>query len=105
MTLTSNQRKKSITPKEIINLVANFYDIALEDILGSCRKKNFALPRQIIMFLMREELNSSFPSIGQEIGNRDHTTAMHAYAKIKRIIEDDEKINQDIKLIREKLYN
>ena len=92
-------------PKQIINTIAEFYDIKLEDLLGSCRKKNLALPRQIVMYLMREELKSSYPSIGQEIGNRDHTTAMHAHLKISNAIDEDEKINQDIKLIKEKLYN
>jgi len=103
--ITSIQRKRSVTPRQIINLVAEFYDIKIEGLLGSCRKKNLALPRQIVMFLMREELKSSFPSIGQEVGNRDHTTAMHAYSKITKAIDEDEKINQDIKLIKEKLYN
>ncbi|MFA6322181.1 MAG: chromosomal replication initiator protein DnaA [Candidatus Buchananbacteria bacterium] len=103
--LTSVARKKSVTPKQIIGIVAEFYDISLEDILGSCRKKDLALPRQIVMYLMREELKNSYPTIGQEIGNRDHTTAMHAYLKISQAINEDEKINQDIKLIREKLYN
>lgn len=103
--LSGGLRKKSITPKQIINIVAEFYDIALDDLLGSCRKKNLALPRQIVMYLMREELKSSYPSIGLEIGKRDHTTAMHAHLKISNAIDDDEKINQDIKLIKEKLYN
>ncbi|MDD2807242.1 MAG: chromosomal replication initiator protein DnaA [Patescibacteria group bacterium] len=103
--LAAGIRKKSITPKQIINIVAEFYDIALDDLLGSCRKKNLALPRQIVMYLMREELKSSYPSIGLEIGKRDHTTAMHAHVKISNCIDDDEKINQDIKLIKEKLYN
>ena len=103
--ITSTQRKRSITTRQIINLVAEFFDIKIDDLLGSCRKKSLALPRQIAMFLMREELKSSYPSIGQEIGNRDHTTAMHAHLKISKALEEDEKINQDIKLIKEKLYN
>ena len=103
--ITSTQRRTSITPKQIINLIAQFYDIKIEDLLGACRKKNLALPRQIVMFLMREELKSSYPSIGQEIGGRDHTTAMHAYSRISRALDEDEKINQDIRLIKEKLYN
>jgi len=103
--VASSQRKKSVTPKQIINLVAEFYDIKIDDVLGECRKKNLAVPRQIAMFLMREELKSSFPSIGQEVGNRDHTTAMHAHLKITQLVDEDEKINQDIKLLREKLYN
>ncbi len=104
-TLSSAQRKRSLTPKQIISLVTDFYDITIEDVLGACRKKNLALPRQIIMYLMREELKNSFPSIGHEIGDRDHTTAMHAHFKITNLLEEDEKINQDIKLIREKMYN
>lgn len=103
--ITSIQRKRSITPKQIINLVSEFYDIKIEDILGSCRKKSFAQPRQIVMYLMREELKNSYPTIGQEIGNRDHTTAIHAHLKISKVIDEDEKINQDVRLIKEKLYN
>lgn len=104
-TLTTRQQKGSVTPKQIINLVANFYDIDIKDLLGSCRKKSLAIPRQIIMYLMREEIKTSYPSIGQEVGNRDHTTAMHAYLKISKAVEEDEKIKQDITLIRERLYN
>ncbi|MDX9893629.1 MAG: chromosomal replication initiator protein DnaA [Patescibacteria group bacterium] len=103
--LNSVHRRKSITPKQIINIIAEFYDIKIEDLLGSCRKKDLALPRQIAMYLMREELKNSYPSIGQEIGNRDHTTAMHAHLKISQLITDDEKISQDLKLIKEKLFN
>jgi len=54
---------------------------------------------------MREELESSYPTIGQELGGRDHTTAMHAYAKIKRDFDSDEKVRQDIHAIRQRLYN
>ena len=103
--IASVKQRRSLTPKQVINTVATFYDIALEDLFGASRKKNLAVPRQIIMYLMREELKSSYPSIGQEIGHRDHTTAMHAYGKISGLIEQDEKINQDIHLIRERLYN
>lgn len=105
VSITSIQRKRSITPKQIINLVSEFYDIKIEDILGSCRRKIFTQPRQIVMYLMREELKNSYPTIGQEIGNRDHTTAIHAHLKISQVIDEDEKINQDVKLIKEKLYN
>ena len=103
--LTVNAPRRSVTPKQLINTVAEFYDLAIDDLMGSCRKKSFALPRQIIMYLMREELKSSYPSIGQEVGNRDHTTAMHAYVKITRVLDEDEKVNQDINLIKQRLYN
>ena len=56
-------------------------------------------------FLLREEIKCSYPTIGQELGGRDHTTAMHAYEKIKKCLDKDEKIRQDINLIRQRLYN
>jgi len=103
-TTNAPQQKKSITPKHIINTVAQYYDIKIDDIMGICRKKNLALPRQIIMFLMREEIKSSYPTIGQEIGNRDHTTAIHAYSKISKAVGLDDKLRQDIESLKEKLY-
>ncbi len=97
--------KGSLTPKKIIKVVAEFYEVKIDDIIGESRKKELVIPRQIIMYLMREEAKSSFPNIGQELGGRDHTTAMHAYSKIKKALSNDEKIKQDIILIKQRLYN
>lgn len=97
--------KKSITPKMIIQIVSDFFDVKIDDLLGACRKKSLALPRQIIMFLMREEIKSSYPSIGQEIGNRDHTTAMHAYLKIKDSMNNDDRLKQNVDQIRQRIYS
>src|SRR3989344_5395305 len=103
--LSIRQQHKTVNPKQLIIMVAEYFDIHIEDILGSCRKKRLVVPRQIIMYLMREDLNNSYPAIGQEIGNRDHTTVMHAYMKISRALNEDEKIIQDVRLIRERIYN
>jgi len=100
-----SQSKKSVTPKHILNTVASYFDVSITDILGACREKRLAFPRQIIMFLMREEISSSFPSIGNEIGGRDHTTAMHACDKIRRELEENPKLRQDIDLIKQRIYN
>ena len=97
--------KNSLTSKKIIKTVADFYEISVEDVIGESRKKELVVPRQIIMYLMREEINASFPNIGHELGNRDHTTAMHAYNKIKKEVSKNEKIKTDIILIKQKLYN
>jgi len=97
-------QKASITPKHMIETVGKFYDISTDDIIGKCRQKRLAFPRQIIMFLMREEMRSSYPSIGQELGGRDHTTAMHAHTKISDLLENDEKLRQEINLIKQLLY-
>ncbi len=97
-------QKTSITPRHLIEVVGKFYEIGIDDIIGKCRQKRLAFPRQIIMFLMREELRSSYPSIGQELGGRDHTTAMHAHSKIATLLDNDEKLRQEINLIKQLLY-
>jgi len=56
------------------------------------------------MYLLREELNYSYPNIGSELGGRDHTTAMHAYDKIKKMVEDDEKLRSEISMLKQKIY-
>jgi len=104
--LTSSQpARKSATPKQIIQTVSLYYDLPISDLLGVSREKRLAFPRQIIMYLLREELKASYPAIGAELGGRDHTTAMHAYTKIKNGVEEDAKLKQDIELIRQRIYN
>ncbi|MEA2065320.1 MAG: chromosomal replication initiator protein DnaA [Patescibacteria group bacterium] len=97
--------KSSITAKSLITIIIEYYNISLKDILGACRKKNLVTPRQIAMYLMREEMGSSYPVIGQEVGGRDHTTAIHACDKIEKQLDADEILKQDIEIIRQKLYN
>ena len=104
LNLILNTPKKSTTLKSIIKAVAEFYDVSEKDVLDRSRKKEIVKPRQIIMFLLREELKSSFPFIGLKIGGRDHTTAIHACEKIKKEIELDSNLNDEINLIKEKLY-
>ena len=96
--------KKTITPRQLIHTVATYYDLPIEDILGQSREKRFAFPRQVVMFLMREEMKSSYPTIGAELGGRDHTTAMHAYEKISQHVQTDEKLQHDLELIKQRLY-
>ena len=102
--IITNSQKKPLTPKYIISIVAEYFDIGIEDILGACRKKNLAGPRQIIMYLMREEMKASYPTIGQELGGRDHTTAIHAYEKILKNLKNDEKLRQDINILKQRLF-
>ncbi len=95
---------KNITPRQLIQAVAVYFDLRLEDLLGQSREKRFAFPRQIVMYLMREEMKASYPTIGAELGGRDHTTAMHAYEKITTCLNDDEKLQNDLELIKQRLY-
>jgi chromosomal replication initiator protein len=103
--LMSTFQQKSTTPKSIIEAVSRFYDIGLKDIVGKSRKKELAVPRQIIMYLLREEINTSYPTIGHELGGRDHTTAMHAYNKISRELKENEKMKQEVDSIKQLIYN
>ncbi|TAL50168.1 chromosomal replication initiator protein DnaA [Patescibacteria group bacterium] len=96
--------RKNVTPKQLIITVANYFDVHLDDLLGKSRQKRLAFPRQIVMYLMREEMKASYPSIGTELGGRDHTTAMHAYDKITGCLLEDEKLQHDLELIKQKLY-
>ena len=102
--LENSASGRVLTPKYIIQSVAEFFDIRIQDILGESREKRLAYPRQIIMFLMRRETKSSFPAIGMELGGRDHTTAMHACKKIIKDIEKDPKVREEIAQIRQKLF-
>lgn len=98
---TANQKK---TPKELITLITGFYDISVDDVLGKSRQKRLAHPRQVIMYMMREELGMSFPAIGQELGGRDHTTAMHADTKIRKNLKEDPTLKQEVELLKQKMY-
>ena len=99
--IISGFQSKSATPKIIIDAVSKYYDVNIKDLTGKSRKKELVIPRQIAMFLMREEINTSYPTIGQELGGRDHTTAMHAYNKINKEIKNNEKTKQSINSIKQ----
>jgi len=92
-----------LTPKKIIEKVSEFYDLKEREITSVSRKKEVVKPRQIAMYLMREELKSSYPSIGRQFGGRDHTTAIHACKKIDDELKKDERLNQEIDLIKLRL--
>ncbi|MEY3470827.1 MAG: hypothetical protein RLZZ223_177 [Candidatus Parcubacteria bacterium] len=69
------------------------------------RKKDIAVPRQIAMYLIREELKLTFPTIGESFGGKDHSTVMHAWNKIKKDLVSNYTLEQDITIIKNKLYN
>jgi len=102
--IEAHSMQKSATSQQIIDAVCQFYGISNADIVGPSREKRFSLPRQISMHLMRKELSMSYPNIGNELGNRDHTTAMHADHKIEDKLENDLKLKQEMELIKQKLY-
>lgn len=99
-----NNKKKGITIKKIVSLVAEFYNVTGDDLIKQSRRQEFVKPRQIAMFITRQELGNSFPSIGEFFGGRDHTTVMHAVDKIEGQIKEKDAFKQELDLILDKLY-
>ena len=98
------QKNKITNTKQILKIVAEFYDVSIRDIIQRSRKRKIVKPRQIAMFLMREEMQASYPSIGEEFDNRDHTTAIHAYEKVLHDKKEKEDLRQELNIIKQRLY-
>lgn len=103
-TLGRSAARSSLTAHQIIEVISQFYSVSNEDILGKSREKKLSSPRQIAMYLLREEIKMSYPAIGEELGGRDHTTAMHAHTKVQNDIENDPKLRQEVEMIKQRLY-
>lgn len=95
---------KNITANEVIKTVADFYEIPLIDLTNRSRKQEVVEPRQVAMFLLRDILKLSYPHIGEKLGKRDHTTAIHAFEKISKETNHNPTLNQKIVLIKERIY-
>jgi chromosomal replication initiator protein len=96
-----NAPKAVITPSKVIKAVANFYDLKERDILNISRKKEIVKPRQVVMYLLREDLSFSFPFIGKKLGGKDHTTAIHSCKKIEEELKTNTGLREEIELIRQ----
>lgn len=97
--------KKFTSPKKIIKAVADFYDINEHDLADQSRRKDVVRPRQIAMYLMREELKSSYPSIGAKLGGRDHTTAIHSCEKIVQELKINPELGEEIRAIKDRILS
>lgn len=99
--VVSGNQRRNITIPMIQKVVAQYFNMNVEDFKSRRRTKNVAIPRQIAMYICRELTDASLPRIGQEFGGRDHTTVIHACEKIKEYIENDAEIDRAIKDILE----
>lgn len=97
-------RPSYLTPKHIVEKVAKYSQVEIEDLLSPKRDRHIVVPRQIAMYLLRSELHLSFPKIATELGRKDHTTAIHSVDKISREIKLDFMIREHVSAIREILY-
>lgn len=97
-------RRTEVQPEEVVRKVADTFGVNLERMLGRERSRDVALPRQIAMYLLREEANISLPQIGDALGGRDHTTIMYGCEKIADLLERDDRLRKQVIEIREQLY-
>ena len=97
-------RRSKVEPDEVVKSVAEAFGIQIDRMLSRERSREVALPRQIAMYLMREESNISLPLIGETLGGRDHTTIMYGCDKIADLLERDDRLRRQVIEIRENLY-
>ena len=92
-----------LTPELIQQVVAEYYNIRVEDIQGSKKPKNIAFPRQVSMYLCRKLLDISLPKIGESFGGRDHTTVIYAISKIEKQLESDEGLQKTVHALEKEI--
>lgn len=97
------QPQPSITPEAVLQAVADFYGLSLEDLTGRSRRQEVAYPRQVACYLLRQDTGLSLPQIGQLLGGRDHSTVLHACERIADLVEKGGDVYQEVQAIRERL--
>jgi len=99
-----NPKKRQVTPERIARAVSDYYSVPMDALQGQKRDKAIVMPRQIAMFLMREETDVSLLRIGAELGGRDHSTVIHACDKIHREVAVNDELRREIAAVRELIY-
>ncbi len=99
----TSKPKKNVSAKDVMRVVSDFYGIDESSVSEKGRKKEVIKPRQVIMYILREDFDISFPSIGDKVGNRDHSTVIHSYEKIKNDLKNNPELVQEIEHIRSML--
>jgi chromosomal replication initiator protein len=94
---------KNLSVKDVVRVVAGYYNIEEESIYNKTRKKEVVRPRQLTMYILREDFHASYPSIGQKLGGRDHTTVIHSCEKVKDELKVNSSIAEELSQIRSML--
>lgn len=101
--IISPDQQKIITPEYIISMVAEHYDITIDEIKGNKRNSKIVIPRQIAMYLCREMIDIPLKSVGKCLGNRDHTTIMHGCEKIEHELQTSDTMKNTIEVLMKKI--
>jgi len=99
-----NPQRKTLSPERIAETVARYYGVPIDELKGRARDKQIVLPRQIAMYLMREETEAPLLRIGEVLGGRDHSTVLHGCEKIEREMAENDEFRRDVGALREMLY-
>ena len=99
-----NPKKRQVTTERIARAVSDYYGVQMDVLKGQKRDKAIVVPRQVAMFLMREETDASLLRIGAELGGRDHSTVLHACGKITRESQVNDELRREIAAVRELIY-
>jgi chromosomal replication initiator protein len=96
----SSRPRKTLAITDVVEKVARYYDIDHNSIYEKTRRKEVVKPRQIIMYILREDFQISYPAIGKKMGGRDHTTVIHSCEKIKNELKTDNELEEEITQVR-----
>jgi chromosomal replication initiator protein len=102
--LLQSPRRQTLSPEKIVEVVARYYQIPVEQLRGKARDKQIVLPRQVAMYLMREETEAPLLRIGAALGGRDHSTVLHGCDKIEREMQESDDFRREVSSLREMLY-
>jgi chromosomal replication initiator protein len=99
----TSKPKKMVSVNELIKIVSEFFNIEEKSICDKTRRKEVVRPRQIAMYILREDFQISYPTIGEKLGGRDHTTVIHSCDKVKKDLKIDNTLSQQLNQIRSML--
>lgn len=98
------RQPQKVTIDQVVDAVCRHYGLTPQELASSSRKRKFAFPRQMAMYLARKETEASLPEIGERLGNRDHTTVLYGFEKISSLLETDAETRRDSVAIKASLY-
>lgn len=96
----STRPQRALAVPDVVEKVARYYNIDAASIYEKTRRKEVVRPRQLIMYILREDFRVSYPAIGQKLGGRDHTTVIHSCEKIKATLPQDSELEEEVAHVR-----
>lgn len=100
-----NMRPRVVTPSEVINVISSFYGIGVQQLKGEKRTKSIAWPRQVLMFILRNDLRLPLEEVGRLLGGRDHTTVIHAAEKVRLELEENTNFAAEVTELKRKIFS